>query len=69
MKVVTVKFEEEGVQGERMGIKSVFLLVGWFFCDEQKNHQEGIFFNLGCSLLDERLAVVDVSAGRRRARL
>jgi len=51
MKVIMVKFG--GPKGERMDIRSVFLWGTWFSCNEQKDRQEGLFYNLG-----ERLAVV-----------
>jgi len=44
MKVVTVKFG--GVQGRVDGHKISFSLGAWFPCVEQKDRQEGIFFNL-----------------------
>jgi len=46
MKVVTVKF---GVQGGVDGHKISFSLGSWFSCDEQKDCQESLFFNLGCT--------------------
>jgi len=42
MNVVTVKFGE--VQH-----KISFSLRAWFSCVEQKDRQEGLFFNLGCT--------------------
>jgi len=47
MKVVIVKFG--GVQGETNGHKISFSLGVLFFCDEQKDRQEGLFFNLDCT--------------------
>jgi len=38
------------------GHKINFSLGAWFSCDEQKNRQEGLFFNLGCTR--QGLAVV-----------
>jgi len=37
-----------GSKGEWKGTRSVFLWP-WFSCVEQKDHQEGFFFNLGCT--------------------
>jgi len=31
------------------GHKISFSLGAWFFCAEQKDLQEGLFFNLGCT--------------------
>jgi len=53
MNVVMVKFG--GSKGEWVGTRSVFLLGTWFSCVEQKDRQEGFFFNLG--LLGERPTV------------
>jgi len=54
MKVVTVKF---GVQGGADGHKISFSLGDWFSCDEQKDRQEGLFFNL-VVLYEKKLAAV-----------
>jgi len=45
MNVVTVKFG--GSKGEVDGKKISFSLGAWFSCVEQKDRQEGLFFNLG----------------------
>jgi len=38
-----------GIQGGVDGHKISIFLKAWFSCDEQKDRQEGLFFNLGCT--------------------
>jgi len=45
MKVVKVKFG--GSKGGVDGHKNRLSLEAWLYCDEQKDRQEGLFFNLG----------------------
>jgi len=45
MNVVMVKFG--GIQRGVKGQKISFSLGAWFSCVEQKDRQEGLFFNLG----------------------
>jgi len=67
MNVVTVKFGE--VQGGVDGYKMSFSLGAWFFCVQQKDLQEGLFFNLGCTGREASYCREKLSAGRRMARL
>jgi len=46
MNVVTVKFR--GSKGSGWA-QDRFSLGAWFSCVEQKDRQEGLFFNLGCT--------------------
>jgi len=47
MSVVTVKLGE--FQGGSGWAQDQFFSGGWFSCDEQKDRQEGFFFNLDCT--------------------
>jgi len=48
-KMILVRFGGWGVQGGVDGHEIRFSLGGWFSCDEQKDHQEGLF-SLGSSV-------------------
>jgi len=68
MKLVMVKLggggPREGVDGHKIN----FSLGAWFSCDEQKDRQEGLFFNLSCTRRETSCFRGKLSAGRRRAR-
>jgi len=68
MNAVTVTFGGVGVQGGVDGHKISFSLEIWFSCVEQKDRQEGLFFNLGCTGPEASCCRGKLSAGRRRAR-
>jgi len=66
MNVVTVKFGE-GSKGGVDGHKISFSMGAWFSCVEQKDRQEGLFFNLGFTGREASYCRGKLSAGRRRA--
>jgi len=66
MNEVTVKFG--GSKGGVDGHKISFSLGAWFSCVEQRDRQEGLFFNLGCTGREASCCWRKLSAGRRRAR-
>jgi len=65
MNVATVKFGrlQEGVDGH----ENSFSLGAWFSRVEQKDCQEGLFFNLGCTGREASCCRGKLSAERRRA--
>jgi len=64
VKAVTVKFG--GFKGETGGHKISFSPGAWFSCDEQKDSQKGLFFNLSCTELEAYCCRGKLSVGRRR---
>jgi len=51
-----------GFQGGVDGHKISFSLGAWFSCVEQKDRQEGLFFNLGCTGQDASCCRGNLSA-------
>jgi len=52
-------------KGEWIGTRSVF---SWFSCNKQKDHQDGFFFNMGCTGREASCYRGKLSAERLRAR-
>jgi len=63
MKVIAV-MDQGGADGHKIS----FSLGAWFSCDEQKDREEGLFFNLGCTEREASCCRGKLSAGRKRYR-
>jgi len=60
--VLASKSTRSGTDGHKIS----FFLEVWFSCDEQKDRQEGVFFNLGCNGQEASCCRGKLFAGRQR---